>query len=132
MSVPKYWREMPHRYRLEAGKCKKCGAVAFPNRLICPECKGRDFDPVELSRNGKLITYTVIHVSPSKFNDQVPYAVGIVELNDNVRLLCQISDCDVNALKTRIPVRIEFRRVSSEGEAGIINYGYKCVPVREN
>ena len=129
MSVAKYWREMPHRYRLEAGKCKKCSKIVFPKRLICPECGHREFEQVRLNRQGKLITYTIIHVAPSKFSDQVPYAVGIVELNDGVKLMSQITDFNLNELKTGIPVKIEFRRISEEGEAGILNYGYKCVPI---
>ena len=31
----RYWREIPQRYRLEAGKCRSCGEVYFPPRLIC-------------------------------------------------------------------------------------------------
>ena len=129
MSVPSYWREMPHRYRLEAGKCTKCGKVFFPKRLVCSECKNHEFETVRLSRDGKLITYTVIHVAPSQFADQIPYAIGVVELNDDVRLLCQVADCALQDLKSGMPVQIEFRRISEQGEAGVINYGYKCVPV---
>ncbi len=128
MSVPKYWREIPHRYRLEAGKCSKCGKIYFPERLICPDCQGRSFERVHLNPEGKLLTYTVIHVGPSRFADQVPYAIGIVELKDGVRLECQVADCRIPDIRTGMPVKIEFRRISQEGEAGIINYGYKCVP----
>ena len=128
MSVASYWREIPSRYRLEAAKCTKCGKVQFPARLVCPECKHRDFERINLQRTGKLLTYTVIHVAPSQFTDQVPYAVGIVELDQGVRLLTQIADCPHEKLKTGMALRIEFRRITSDGEAGIIHYGYKCVP----
>lgn len=129
MSVAKYWREMPHRYRLEAGKCTGCGAVFFPKRLICASCGKRDFEKITLSREGRLVTHTVIHVAPSQFADQVPYAVGIIELSEGIRILAQIADCQSDQLKKGMALKIEFRRVSEEGEAGIINYGYKCVPV---
>ncbi|MEJ2049805.1 MAG: Zn-ribbon domain-containing OB-fold protein [Calditrichota bacterium] len=129
MSVSKYWREIPHRYRLEAGKCEKCGKIYFPKRLICGECGNSKFKTILLDRQGKLISYTIIHVAPSKFSGQTPYAVGIVELKDGVRLLAQIADCDLKHIKTGMSLRIEFRRISEEGKAGIINYGYKCVPV---
>ncbi len=129
MSVASYWREMPRRYRLEAAKCKKCEHISFPARLICPECGHREFENINLKRTGKLLTYTVIHVAPSQFTDQVPYAVGILELDDGVRLMAQIADCPLNELKTGMTLKIEFRRITSEGQAGIIHYGYKCVPV---
>lgn len=128
MSVSKSWREMPRRYRLEAGKCKKCGKINFPARLICPECKHREFDTIRLTPEGKILTYTIIYVGPGRFADEVPYAIGIVQLKDKVNIMCQIADCELSRLKTGMPVRIEFRRISEEGEAGVINYGYKCVP----
>ncbi len=129
MSVASYWREMPRRYRLEAAKCSNCSAIQFPPRLVCPECGQRKFEPFKLNRSGKLLTYTVIHVAPSQFADQAPYPVGIVELDSGVRLLTQVADCPLEELKTGMPVKIEFRSITSDGKAGIIHYGYKCVPV---
>ena len=129
MPSPRYWREIPQRYRLEAGKCKKCGKVYFPPRIICAECKSQEFETVNLQREGKLLTYTIIRVAPSQFVDQAPYAMGIVELNDGVKILSQIVDCDLDKLEIGQKVRIEFRKIYQEGEAGIICYGYKCVPV---
>jgi uncharacterized OB-fold protein len=129
MPSPRYWREIPQRYRLEAGKCKKCGKVYFPPRIICAECKSQEFETVNLQREGKLLTYTIIRVAPSQFVDQTPYAMGIVELNDGVKILSQIADCDLDKLEIGQKVRIEFRKIYQEGEAGIICYGYKCVPV---
>ncbi len=120
---------MPHRYRMEAGKCRKCGNVHFPKRLVCAECGERKFETITLSREGNLETYTIIHVAPSRFSDQVPYAIGIVRLKEGVKILSQISDCDLKKLATGMPLRIEFRRISEDGAAGIIHYGYKCVPL---
>ncbi|MBC8175649.1 MAG: Zn-ribbon domain-containing OB-fold protein [Candidatus Marinimicrobia bacterium] len=131
MTTPaKYWREIPQRYRLEAGKCKKCGKVFFPPRLICDACGSREFESVNLGREGTLITYTIIRVPPGQFSDQAPYAVGIVELDGGVRITTQVVDCDFDEIKIGKKVKVEFRKISSEGEAGIICYGYKCVPIR--
>jgi len=129
MSSPRYWREIPQRYRLEAGKCKKCGKIFFPPRLICDACKSKEFEKIILKKEGKLLTFTVIRVAPTEFTDQAPYAMGIVELNEGVKILTQIADCNFDKLEIGMPLRIEFRKISQEGEAGIICYGYKCVPV---
>jgi len=126
----RYWREIPQRYRLEASKCKGCGAVWFPPRLICAECGKRDFEGVRLADQGKVTTFTVIRVPPSEFSGQAPYAVGIVDLDGGVSIQCQIADCSPEELKIGMPVKIEFRKIKQEGEAGIINYGYKAVPLR--
>ncbi len=129
MFPARYWREMPQRYRLEASKCKKCERVLFPPRLVCPKCGGRTFDAVKLADEGVVKTYTVIRVGPSQFSGQTPYAVGIVELDGGVSITTQIVDVPPEAIKLGQRVRIEFRRIQEDGDAGIICYGYKCVPV---
>ena len=60
--------------------------------------------------------------------DEAPYPIAVIALDDGVRIQCQIADCPVNDLKTGMPVRIEFRKVKEEGEAGILCYGFKAVP----
>lgn len=128
MQVPRYWREFPKRYRLEAGKCKKCGFIALPWRLICPECGSQEFQKIKLSGKGKLQTFTITRVAPTGFGDQVPYAVGIVEMEEGVRLMGQITDCDPEALKIGDSMVTKFRRINEEGKTGAILYGYKFVP----
>ncbi len=124
----RYWREIPQRYRLEAGKCKNCGFIAFPPRTICPRCQSRAFETIILADSGKVVSFTIIRVPPQPFSDQAPYAVGIVDLDDGVRLTGQIVDCAFEELKIGMRVKIEFRKVYEEGEAGVIYYGYKFVP----
>ncbi len=122
------WREYPRRYRLEAGKCKKCGKIVFPTRLVCPKCGAREFETEILPDTGKVLTYTVIRVAPSQFTDQAPYAVVITELTNGVKLMAQLVDCDVDNIKVGMEVRIEFRRVQTDDHHGILSYGYKFVP----
>lgn len=128
MPSPRYWREMPQRYRFEANKCSKCGKVVFPPRVVCPACGGRDFAPARINDHGKIETFTVIRVAPSGFGDQVPYAVAIVDLGEKVKILCQITDIEPDEPKIGLPVKLEFRKIQQEGHDGVICYGYKGVP----
>jgi hypothetical protein len=123
----RYWREIPQRYRLEAGKCANCGYVCFPPRLVCPRCGSREFAKTKLADSGKILTYTIIRVAPHQYVDQAPYAVGIAEQDDGVKLTAQIVDCNFEDLKIGMRVKIEFRKIYEEGEAGVIYYGYKFV-----
>ena len=130
MTVPRYWREIPQRYRLEAGRCTKCGLVLYPPRVICPRCKNRSFEKVVLSNEGKIVTYTVIRVPPCQFRDLAPYAVGIVELDTGVRITTQIVDCSFSDLAIGKRVRLEFRKIQEDGKAGILCYGHKAVLIK--
>ena len=127
MFAARYWREMPQRYRMEAGKCRKCGKVFFPPRLVCNACKARDFETVDLPEEGEVISFTVIRTAPSGFEDEAPYAIGVIRLGE-VQVLAQIVDCDFEDIKFGGKVRIEFRRIQEDGKSGILCYGYKCVP----
>ena len=128
MIAPRIRRAMPQRYRYEAGKCVKCGKIFFPPRLICTGCQSKEFETVRLNRMGTLLTYTIIRVPPSPFKDEAPYAMGIVEMEGGGRITSQIVDIDFDQLKIGMKVRMEFRKIQSEGEEGVIGYGYKCVP----
>jgi uncharacterized OB-fold protein len=128
MPSARYTREIPQRYRLEAGKCSACGKVYYPPRRVCAACGGREFENVTLPDTGKVATYTVIRVAPSDFTDEAPYAVAIVEVEGGVRLMVQLVDVPLENIETGMPVRLEFRKIFQEGEAGIICYGHKAVP----
>ena len=129
MISARYAREIPQRYRLEAGKCTACGKVSFPPRGVCPDCSSKESEMVKLSTEGKIITYTVIRVASDKFAQQTPFAVAIVELADGVRITTQIADADVEALSVGQPVRMVFRKIQEDGPAGVLCYGYKAVLV---
>ncbi|MBT3217768.1 MAG: Zn-ribbon domain-containing OB-fold protein [Proteobacteria bacterium] len=122
------WREYPQRYRYEAGVCEKCGKWHFPPRVICDDCGGREFTTKAMQRTGKVLTYTIIQVPPAPFKDLAPYAVAIIEMDDGPRITCQIVDYG-DEVVIGSPVRLEFRKIFEEGEAGLIQYGYKAVPI---
>ena len=129
MPSPRYWREMPQRYRLEAAKCQGCGRVSFPPRKVCNGCGAREFAAEKLSEHGKILTYTTIRVAPKDFETQVPYSVAIVESDNGVRVTTQVVDCKPEDLEIGKKVKFVFRKLFDEGHSGIICYGYKAILV---
>jgi uncharacterized OB-fold protein len=127
MIVPRYTREIPQRYRLEAGKCGECGYLAFPPRQVCPECGSREFEQVNLTPSGTILSYTIVHVAADYFANETPFAVGIIETDDGARLTTQIVDCDHSDIGIGGRVRLMTRCVQREGHAGVLQYGYKAV-----
>ena len=122
------WREYPQRYRMEAVKFKKSGKTYFPPRQVDPTNGDTECEKVFLPEIGNVVTYTVIRVAPSAFGDMSPYALAVVELTDGTRLMGQMTDVDVETVKIGMEVRIEFRRIQTEGSHGVLSYGYKFVP----
>ena len=127
MISPRYAREIPQRYRLEASKCKSCGNISFPPRLICPECKSREFETIRLSDEGKILTYTIIRVASDTFSKITPFAVAVIQVNDGARLMAQIADSPIDEVAIGKKVKIVFRKIQDEGKSGLHCYGYKAV-----
>ena len=127
MKSGQYTREIPQRYRLEVAKCDGCGKVHFPPRLVCNECNGRNFTNTVLPKNGKIVTFTNIHVGPPNFSLQEPFVVAIVEMTDGTRLTCQVTDCDAEEVEIGASVEMVFRKIQEDTHADIIQYGYKAI-----
>lgn len=130
MPSPRYWREIPSRYRLEAARCRDCSQVTAPPRLVCPGCRGDHLERTRLSPRGKVITSTVIHVAPGEFQMEAPYAMAIIETPEGARMMTQVVDCDPGDVKPGMMVDLEFRLIGREGPGGILRYGHKGVPAR--
>jgi uncharacterized protein len=129
MPSARSWREYPRRYRYEAAVCKKCGKWFFPARLVCDQCGHREFETKAMNTTGTVLTYTMIRTPAKAFADQAPYAVAVVEMDGGPRITTQLVDCRDTEIKIGMKVKLEFRKITAEGDAGIINYGYKAAPL---
>jgi len=89
---------------------------------MCPACRG------ELSHEGRVVTCTVVHVPPSDFLMEAPYALAIVETPEGARMMVQVADTDPVAVEPGMAVSLEFRLIRKEGRGGILCYGHKAVP----
>lgn len=131
MSVPRYWREIKHRYRLVGERCVSCGAAFFPPRAVCPRCGKRELEEYKLSERGQVVSWTVIRNPPREYEKYAPYVVALVGLDDGIRVLSQVVDVEPEEMKTGMRVEATFRRVKENGDSGIIEYGYKFRPIIE-
>lgn len=85
---------------------------------------------LKLSGKGEVVTYSIIHVGPENFEEQIPYPIAIIKLDEGPQLTAQIVDCDINDVKIGMRVESTFRRIQEDDYVGAIYYGYKFKPVR--
>ena len=118
-----------HTYRLIAYKCKSCGRAHYPPANACPYCGSRDLGEIELPRVGRILSYSIVYTTPFEDKDRSPVVIGLVDLGV-ARLIAEI--VDVKPEDVRIDDRVEavFRRISVDGDTGLIVYGIKFRPVR--
>ena len=99
--------------KLMAGKCLKCGKIHLPPRPLCDNCYSTEFQWVEISGEGKLLTYSVIHVAPPQFQSLTPYTVGIIELEGGLKIPGMIQNLKQEQLKIGMPLTVDFGTCST-------------------
>jgi scaffold protein (connect acetoacetyl-CoA thiolase and HMG-CoA synthase) len=135
-TVARYWRETPRRYNLGGSRCANCRTVYFPPRSVCPTCSTHrqslgKLEPFQLSGEGVVHTFSVVHDPAEGFEMQVPYVLALVKTTEGPLLTGQVVDVTPEQVAIGLKVRATFRKLREEGKAGVIHYGYKFAPAEE-
>lgn len=70
--------------------CDDCHNYIFYPRSICPHCFSEKIRWRNSQGAGKIYSYTVVHQAFGPFKQEVPFVVGIVELDEGVRMMTRI------------------------------------------
>lgn len=84
-----FWQAL-REGRWTSTRCKSCARQTFPPKPVCPHCWSTDVEWSPLGRTGTLYSWTRIHAAPAVFAPEAPYACGIVDLDDGLRLACRL------------------------------------------
>src|SRR5512135_2560468 len=75
------------RHELVVQRCVQCGTHRFPAREICSSCLSREAEWVQVSGDGEIFSYNVMHqVYHPGFATEVPYAVVVVKLKEGAKM----------------------------------------------
>lgn len=80
--------------RMTTKRCDHCARHTFPPKPICPHCWSSQLSWAVLSGRGALYSRTVIHAPPKVFEGTGPLHVGIVDLDEGVRICCGLLEDD--------------------------------------
>ncbi len=130
MEIPRHWRLKKQRYALVGEVCPHCQAKIFPPRDVCPECGGEAKTEYQFSGKGEVYSFTVMHDAPAGFEDNIPYTVALVKLQEGPMVTAQLTDLGEAAVQIGMPVEMVTRKIRADGdEKGMLVYGYKFRPV---
>ena len=106
-----YWDGLKER-RLLLQQCGDCGLIRHYPRPMCGACHSLEVCWIESSRQGRLYAWTEVHhpFVPG-FREEIPYVMATVELEEGVRLQCQMLGAEADGLRLDLPVEIVFREV---------------------
>jgi len=128
MNVSQNWRLEAQRYSLVGEECPHCKTKIFPPRDVCPECAQPAQELYKLSGKGEVYSYTVVLDAPEGFEEYQPYTIALVKLDEGPMEMAQLTDYET---EPQIGDRVEMvtRRLRTDGDQGIIVYGYKFRPL---
>ena len=101
---------------IEAGKlriqrCLECRRHVFYPRSICPNCMG-SLEWVDAAGTGTVHSFTVVHRAPAEeYRSEVPYTVALIDLDEGVRMMSRLVDCDPSQVRIGAAVEVQFREL---------------------
>ena len=75
-------------------KCQECGTVTVPPKMVCRKCTNPNMEVVELTGKGKIQTFTTCNVAPEGREDEVPYVILLVELDEGPWIMGNLTGID--------------------------------------
>jgi uncharacterized OB-fold protein len=131
MEVSRHWRLNQQRYALVGEECPNCGVKIFPPRDVCLECVAPAKELYTFTGVGEVYSYTTIYDAPAGFEHNAPYVIALVKLEEGPVITAQLTDIATDEVEIGMPVEMVTRKLRSDGEEGMIIYGYKFRPLLE-
>ncbi|MGX9792677.1 Zn-ribbon domain-containing OB-fold protein [Mycobacterium sp. MMS18-G62] len=120
--------------QLKGSTCGSCGATTFPVQQRCPKCSGADMSEVLLPRRGTLVAWTTQGFPPGPpykgptGKDFVPFGVGLVQLDDLIRVEGRLTENDPAKLKFGQEVELTMVPFTTDDEGDdIITFAFQPI-----
>jgi uncharacterized OB-fold protein len=103
------------RGELRFQRCSDCGAFRHYPRPICPDCQSTKSTWALSKGRGVVYSWTIVH-GPTLpvFQDQLPYNVVDVLMDEGVHFQSQVLDCAPQEIRAGMPVQAVFVPVSDD------------------
>lgn len=103
------------QHTLHFQRCADCGTWRHMPRESCNRCGSFEWQWAASSGRGTIFSWTVIHraLHPG-FNDDLPYAAVVVELDEGVRVVSSVVGLPIEDLRVGLPVEVVYDDVTPE------------------
>ncbi len=93
-------------------RCETCGKPQFYSRSLCSHCQSSKLHWEEACGRARVASYTVVHRAPIRaFSGDTPYVLALIDLEEGIRLMCNVINCDAEAVSIGMPVTIVFQAI---------------------
>ncbi len=108
--------EFLNQKKLMGAKCKDCGHINLPPRIVCAKCYKGNMEWVEVPGKGKLASFSTIYIGSSFMNakgysPKKPYCFGTVDLDAGVSIsghIKGVNELDADSIKIGTPLKVVY------------------------
>ncbi len=109
-----FWDSL-RRHRVEVQRCDGCGRFRFIPKERCPGCLSPRSTWTEISGEGEVYTYTVVHRAPTAaYQAEVPYVIAHVTMREGFRMAANLAGVAVTDVGIGMPVRLTYADVTPQ------------------
>ena len=91
--------------KLMLKKCADCGQHHHYPRALCPFCMSDRVQWVQAKGTGEIYTFSV-----SRRAGPVVYCIAYVTLDEGVKMMTNVVDCDLDSIKVGQKVKVAFKK----------------------
>ncbi len=114
-----FWEGLSAR-RLRVRRCAACGHLHHPPGPRCPRCHSAAWGTQELCGRGLVHSFVIVH-QPQLPGFSYPLPVALVDMEEGVRLIGNLTDLEPAAVRIGAPVEAHFIEV----EPGYVLYAFR-------
>ena len=102
--------------RLVANACKSCGATYWDYRVACAKCGKTEFEKKDMSPDGEVISYSIVHRAAP--NVPTPYVSAVIHLNGGGAVKANVVDVepDPDVVKLGMKVKLKTFVAGKDGQ----------------
>lgn len=115
-STNKFFWDATCEGRFVLQRCTSCKEFVWLPRKHCPLCWKTDLEVVDATGKGTVYSFTIVRKGQMEWKDAGPFVVAYVELDEGIRVMTNIVDCNVEDVHIGMAVEVVFHD-TGEGAA---------------
>ena len=106
-----YFWEGVARKKLLLQRCASCGLLRQPPSPMCSACNALEWETLEASGRGRVYSW-IASQHPTE-PDAAPRIVVLLDLEEGVRFVCNLVECDLDDVRHGLPVELTWAEYPS-------------------
>jgi uncharacterized OB-fold protein len=100
----KWWWEACDAGKVLIQRCKNCQTLRHPPRPMCGECQSMEWDSIESTLHGEILSHTQIH-HPKVPGYQYPLVCAVIKLREGTNLVANVIGCEPSDIHIGMKVK---------------------------